>query len=320
MADMLKTLKFIQGAVSRKDFIPALTHFRIENGTVRSYNGMLSLCSPIQLDINCSPKAEPLVKAIGHCDETVSLSLTPTGRLSVKSGSFKALIDCVQEETPHVMPEGDVIDFDGETLLQAFKTIYPFIGSDASRPWANGILLKGQSAFATNNVTLVEYWVGATFPIECNIPKACIKEMLRIGEVPTHAQADKNSITFHYSEDTWIRTQLFSTEWPDLAKVLGQESTQALVDPEIFEGLEKLKSFVNKMGQIYMSEGSLKTSRDIAEGAEFNVVSLEHEGIYNIEMLMLLKDVAKTIDWSKYPAPCMFHGDRLRGALVGMRL
>ena len=317
---MLKTLKFVQGAVSRKDFIPALTHFRIENGTVRSYNGMLSLCSPIQLDINCSPKAEPLVKAITHCDETVSLSLTPTGRLSVKSGSFKALIDCVQEETPHVMPEGDEIHFNGETLLQAFKTIYPFIGSDASRPWANGILLKNQSAFATNNVTLVEYWVGATFPIECNIPKACIKEMLRIGEPPTHAQADKNSITFHYGKDTWIRTQLFSTEWPDLARVLDQPSTQLPIDPLIFEGLEKMKSFVNKMGHIYIAPGTMATSRDIQEGAEFNVVSLQSEGLYNIEMLMLLKDTALTIDWTMYPSPCMFQGDRLRGAIVGMRL
>jgi len=320
MTDMIKTLKFVQGAVSRKDFIPALTHFRIENGTIRSYNGMLSLCSPISLDINCSPKAEPLVKAIGHCDETVSMSLTPAGRLSVKSGSFKALIDCIQEETPHVMPEGDEIHFNGETLLKAFKTIYPFIGSDASRPWANGILLKNQSAFATNNVTLVEYWVGATFPIECNIPKACIKEMLRIGEAPTHAQVDANSITFHYSENTWIRTQLFSTEWPDLAKVLDQESTQRPLDPLIFDGLEKMKSFVNKMGHIYMSEGLMTTSRDIQEGAEFNVVTLQHEGLYNIEMLMLLKDSAITIDWSTYPAPCMFQGERLRGAIVGMRL
>ena len=54
---MLKELKFVQGAVSSKDFIPALTHFRIENGTVRSFNGLLALCSPIALDIDCTPKA-----------------------------------------------------------------------------------------------------------------------------------------------------------------------------------------------------------------------------------------------------------------------
>lgn len=37
----------------------------------------------------------------------------------INLGSFEALIDCVEEETPHVMLEGDIIDFDGETLLKA---------------------------------------------------------------------------------------------------------------------------------------------------------------------------------------------------------
>ena len=316
---MLAALKFCQGAVSKKDFIPALTHFRIENRTVRSYNGVLALCSPISLDINCTPKAETLVKAIGHCDETVTMTITPTGRLSVKSGSFKALIDCVQEETPHVTPEGERINFNGETLLEAFKTIYPFIGNDASRPWSNGILMKNQSAFATNNVTLVEYWIGTEFPREINIPRACIKEMIRIGETPTYAQVDANSITFHYGENTWIRTQLFSTEWPDLASILNVETSSMPINELIFEGLEKLKSFVDKQGHIFFKPGQITTSRDEGEGANFDLNNHEFVGIYNIEMLMLLKNVVKGIDWGTYPRPCMFHGDRLRGAIVGMR-
>ena len=76
---MLTSLKFVQGAVAKKDFLPALTHFVIENGTVRGYNGMLALCSPIPFDIACKPKAESLVKAIANCNETVTLSLTQRG-------------------------------------------------------------------------------------------------------------------------------------------------------------------------------------------------------------------------------------------------
>jgi len=36
-------------------------------------------------------------------------------------------------------------------------------------------------------------------------------------------------------------------------------------------------------------------------------------------MLNLLNGNANSIDWSAYPSPCMFFGDRLRGAIVGMR-
>jgi len=44
---MLKELRFVQGAVAKKDFVPAMTHFRIEKGTVRSFNGNLAICSPL---------------------------------------------------------------------------------------------------------------------------------------------------------------------------------------------------------------------------------------------------------------------------------
>lgn len=316
---MLSKLKFVMGAVSKKDFLPALTHFRIQDGTVRSYNGTLALCSPIPLDIDCTPKAEPLVKAIQHCDETVTLTLTPTGRLSVRSGPFKALIDCVTEETPHVVPEGDRFELDGAALLTALKTISPFIGDDASRPWSNGILLKGHSAFATNNITLVEYWVGKSFPICCNLPRQAVREMLRIGEPPMYAQATETSITFHYTDGRWVRSQLLGTDWPDLEKILSQPSDQKGVDFRLFDALVKLKPFVDKLGRVFMKDGVISTHEQLTEGASFEVPDLQVDGIYQIEMLGLLEGVAKTADFAAYPRPCLFTGERLRGAIVGMR-
>lgn len=316
---MINELRFVQGAVSKKDFLPALTHFRIQNGTVRSYNGMMALCSPIALDLDVTPKAEPLVKAINNCDETVSLTITPTGRLSVKSGSFRALIDCVQEETPHVLPEGDRVEFDGVHFLAAMKAVYPFIGTDASRQWGNGVLLLNQSAFATNNVCLIEYWVGCNFPISCNIPRVAVKEILRIDEAPTHAQMTETSITFHYTGDRWLRTQLFSTDWPDIGKILSAEANLTTIDTRLFEAVEKLKPFTDKMGRIFINKGIISTTQDPEQGAHYFVPDMQSEGIYNVDMLQLLQGVVTTIDMTTYPKPCMFQGDRLRGAIVGMK-
>jgi hypothetical protein len=151
---MLEDLRFVQGAVAKKDLLPALTHFVMENGTVRGFNGTIALCSKIAFDLACKPKAEPLIRAINNCRDTVQLSLTPAGRLSVKSGGFKAFVDCVDGETPHVLPTGKFCPLDGVALLAGLKAVQPFIGDDASRPWANGVLLKGPSMFATNNVIL----------------------------------------------------------------------------------------------------------------------------------------------------------------------
>jgi len=320
---VLKELKFVQGAVARKDLLPALSHFAIEGGTVRGYNGIIALSAPIALDIACKPKAEPMVRAIGNCDDTVSLSLTAGGRLSIKSGKFKAFIDCVEGETPHVMPTGQHVPINGEHLFAAVKVLSEFIGEDAARPWSNGILLRGVSAYATNNITLVEYWIGSEFPLTVCLPRMAVREMLRINEAPEGMQADEHSVTFFYSGNRWLRTQLLSTEWPDLGSVLDKGDpfapTVEEVDTSLFEGLAVVKPFADKLGRAILKEGVLRTHVAEGEGSLYDLTTLRANGVFNVDMLQLLQGVAQKWDLSTYPRPCFFYGDRLRGAIIGMR-
>lgn len=317
---MLSELKFVQGSVAKKDFLPALTHFVIENNTVRGYNGTLALCSPIPFDISCKPKAEPLVRAIGNCNETVQLSLTATGKLSVRSGKFRVSIECMDGETPHVQPTGTRIDYDGGVLKSALKKVQPFIGDDAARPWSNGVLLRGPSIFATNNITLVEYWTGQPFPVVVNIPRMAVKELLRIEGAPVAIQYDDSSVTFHYENGQWLRTQLLpSDSWPDLGRVLDAQSNAIPVDPRLFEGLATLKPFVDKLGRVLFKGGVMTTHDTDGEGAAYALEGLPDVGIYNVDMLCLLDGVAETADFAAYPKPCLFYGQNLRGAVIGMR-
>ncbi len=317
---MLAELKFVQGAVAKKDYLPALTHFVFEDGKVRGYNGTIALCAPIPFQINCKPKAIPMVQAIRNCTETVALALTSAGRLSIKSGKFKAFVECVEGETPHVEPEGGRLEINGAALLAAVKVLAEFMGDDASRPWSNGIMFKGQSAFATNNVIVAEYWTGVEFPIVVNIPRAAVREILRIDEAPDYAQADDRSFSLHYSNGRWIRTALLETDWPDLGRILDVPSQQVMMNPQLFEGLEFLKPFTNKMGQIMFHEGSLCTSLTDGDGAKFEMDGLTYPGCYNVEMLASLAGIAQSIDFTSYPKPALFMGERLRGAIIGMRM
>ena len=314
---MLKTLKFVAGAIAKKDFVPYMTHFDIQNGFVRSYNGMLTLCSPIAFDIDCKPKADLLIKAITNCEATVALSMTAAGRLKVQSGKFKAFIDCIAEDTPSIVPEGEELEIDGALLIKALGKLYKFIGDDASRPWANGVLLANGSAYATNNVCILEHWLGFAPSTPINIPKQAIREIIRIGELPKSVQISERSITLNYSDGRWIKTQLLATDWPDIGRILNAESTPVSIDNSIFDGLAVLKPFVDKQGSIFVTQGLLSTSTDLNTSANYEVESLDFDGIFNIEMLALLKDTVTTIDWNT--KPCLFFGEQLRGAIIGMR-
>jgi DNA polymerase III sliding clamp (beta) subunit (PCNA family) len=322
---MLAELRFVQGSVAKKDFLPALTHFVIEGGRVRGFNGTIALCSPIACDLNCKPKAEPLVKAIGNCNDTIALSMTPAGKLRIHSGAFKALIECIppETETPHAEPEGGDMEIDGAALQTALKHVEPFVGDDASRAWATGVLVRGQFAHATNNVCLVQYWMGNVQWPEINIPRAAVKEIVRIKEAPIRAQLTPRSLTLHYSSGRWIRTQLLETKWPDLDSILARESKQEPIDPKIFEGLSVIRPFVDKLGRVFFQAGGMSTHEGGSEneGASFELDGWKHEGVYNLEIIRLLEESISTIDWSLYPKPCIFYGAEgmMRGALIGMR-
>src|ERR1700748_928221 len=109
--NLLDSLKFVKGAVSRKDQLAALTHFGIKDGRITAYNGLIALSSPIALSLDCQPKAAPFIKAIEICESmeaTPALSITKGGKLTVAAGKgFRVHIECV-EENVHLThePEG----------------------------------------------------------------------------------------------------------------------------------------------------------------------------------------------------------------------
>lgn len=315
---MIEALKFVQGAVAKKDIVPALSHFRIKDGRIKGYNGLIAICSPIGLGIDCQPKAVDLVKAIQTCKDTVHLSMTPAGRLTVKSGKFKAHINCVQEEFPDVEPEGLFYSIPGG-LLAALKVLEPMIAEDASRPWARGVLFRGAFAHATNNVVICQYWLGYNFPFDITIPHAAVNELLRIGEEPLGMQMRENSCTFHFPGDRWLRTQTNSTEWPALARVLDKNDVSAVDLPEsFFADLEDLRPHVDDLNRCYFVNGTVATHMDDGEGARIEMPAGFPDGlVFNLNQLRLLSKVAKSFDFSQSPA--LFFGDNLRGAISQMR-
>lgn len=315
---MLNELLFVQGSVAKKDFQPALTHFHISNGRIQGYNGTLALSSPIALDLDITPKAIPFVKALQGCTEAVALSKTPTGRLAIKSGRYKAFVDCLQNGFPEIRPEGEkvLLPF---PVIPVLKTLRTFIAEDASRQWARGILFRGQSAFATNNVILVEYYLGVNFPHEINIPSTAVDELLRIGEEPTHLLVAEKTVTFCYSGERWLNTGVYSAQWPEVGRVLVDNPESLQEVPFTLEDLQPLLAFVDASSHLYFCDGRIMTSREEGVGASIECPGLPERGVYNFEMLKKVLPIIAKIDFSPYPAPCPFTGNNLRGVIIGMR-
>lgn len=316
-----QSLKFVIGAVSKKDLVPELTHFQIKGSRVTGFNGRLCLSSPIDCDLDCCPRAEPFVAAVNaSTDETVQLTLAKNGKVLIRAGKFRAYVDTIEPDAfPDMAPEGQSIDIHGP-LLPALRTLYDFTAEDASRPWAAGILFAGGTAIATNNIIIAQYWLGHQFPFVVNIPRFTILEMLRIGEEPISIQMTASSITFHYEGARWLRSQLHTTEWPDVSKILDalpSKEEVPLIPKDLAPALEQVAPFLDSLGTVLMDREGISTSAD-EDGAHVTLEGL-YFGAVNHKMLRLVMNTADRIGFDAYPKPLPFYGKSVRGAIATMR-
>lgn len=316
---MLKSLKFVQGAITKKNLMPALTHFRIKDGHVMGSNGMITLSSPIALDLDVSPKAAPFIKAIQTCKTTVQMSLTPANKLAIRSGGFKAFIDCNEEPYPEIIPDGENVPVP-EGFLDSLKNLERFIAEDDSRRWARGILFRGESAFATNNVILAQFWLGAKFPCDICIPDPAVQELIRLGEEPISVQISEKALTFHFEGDRWLRAQAYDTAWPPVEELLDkcQLESVATIDADFFTKVAELTPFTDELNRLYFKDGRLMTQPTEDAGASMEC-SIAQVGIFNAKQLRLLEGVITNVDFTQYPKPCPFFGDNVRGLIVGIK-
>lgn len=321
---MLKDLKFVQGAISKKDFVPALGHFCIMGGRVLGFNGKLSLSSPIDMAFDCCPNARDFYNAIDACDETAELSLIDDDkRIRIKSGNFTTHVETIPLEAyPQMAPEGERLELEGE-LLPALRLLSDFIGEDASRPWCTGISLDGPVACATNNIVLVQYWLGFHFPYRLVLPGYAIDELLRINEEPVSVQASGNSITFFYKDDRWVRSQLINEDPPDFDELLNSlPVAETKIPQDFFTELAKLKPFVDAEGRVHMDDaglcaGPLDGVSVSARGTRIEMDGLA-ECVLNHRMLSKLENIATCIQFDAYPK-VPFRGKNLRGVIMGMK-
>lgn len=321
---MLNDLRFAAGAIARKDYVPALTYFRIADGRIYGFNGAMAVSTPTDLAVTAVPKAAAFIKAIEKIPEgkEIVLNMTATGRLSVRAGNFRAYVECLEDMTafPDVAPAGERVALPGG-LLPVLDRLAPFMGIDASRPWAMGILLKGQTAYATNNIVLLEHWLpDLSFPTPLTIPAGAIKELLRIGVEPSHIQLEERAVTFHYATGAWLRTSTASTEWPDLPRILDRPDDAKPFPPGFFDGVQRLAAFADKTNRLHLRGGTLATHEQDGIGAAVDLDDFGGIGCHFLAQMAKLDGVATHIDFSMYPGPCLFFGDMLRGAIVGLRV
>lgn len=313
--ELKDSLQFVKGALPKHTIVPVLQHFQIKDNFVTAMNGIIEIGAKLPVNIEVCPSAKMFVRAIENCKETITLHLTKTGKLNIKSGKFSAFVDCVPMDTfPSTMV--DAYRPHKVEVLPIFKALLPFIGEDTHRMWSRGILIEDGYAYATNNVTAVQYYHGQRVP-RVIIPVEAINEVLRVGSEPECLGIGERTICFYYPENSYIKSITHdSTKFPNIAPILDKcVSAPVELDEAIFTHIKALIPFADNWGTVHFKDGAIATSKQEGQGASLaDVVPVDWDISFIASMFNLC---AKSSKIAMSEKAGYFFGENYRGIVVG---
>lgn len=319
---IIDSLKFVKNGYAKKDLIPKLTHCSIRNGRVTTFNGSIAFSSPISLDLDIAPVAFHFHKCIEACEDSISLTVEKGDKLRIKSGKFKSLVRCIPtSEVPTIIPVGVRYVLPPDFVANISKLI-PILDNESDRPYTQGLNLRGKSAFATNNIVMVQLWLGVDMP-EITIPKKAIQEICKYKKEIHHVLISDDMIYFLYEDERWIASKLLVVDCPDFQKVLDREALPTPLPPDFWPCLATLARFTDEAGKVTL-EGGRMLAGELSSESE-PLASMECEGLempetclFNINQFLKLEHIMDKIEF-KSGSACLFFGKGVRGAIVGYR-
>lgn len=313
--NILEAIQFV-GSVLQEKGTPNETHILLNNNWAVAFNGIIAAGAKVALPIRAAPNYYLFEKALAKSGE-YEIEATQD-KLTIKSGKFKAIIPCIDPIYIGVSS----IDPNTHNIDDEFKKGLEITGALASE---NGqtihyasILMNGKSLVSTENgVMLFEYWHGCDLPAGIAIPKALVGPLIKTNKKLVGFGHSASSVTFYFEDESWLRSQLYSEQWPDIGRVLNVPSNPIDTPKDLWEAVSIVAPHSTD-NLVYFDNDILRSHADNGLGASYEVAGLPRGPIFNIKQLMFIKDYAKKIDFfAEGGKLTMWAGDRCRGAIAG---
>jgi len=318
-AGLIQQLQFI--AMAQKPAGTAYqTHCMINSRWAVAFDGVLTVGTPIQEDIQACPNTTQLLAALQRCGEQVQISQVSDGVIVVKSERFRASIDCIPfNELPPSWPDvaqGPVTD----ALKTGFAAVNWLINETATEAWKQAILLQNLTMVASEGHALVEFMHGIQLPISILLPKAAINAVMKHDKPLVAMGVSDNSATFHYADNSFIKTQLFKDNYPNYLPVFeGFNGETTPIPDDFFTGIDSVAPFCKDSKALYIRGDKLQSHKEEERGAVYQMSAALHENIiFNYEFLKAVKPYFSNVVFDKERGKVFFRTNNLRGAIMRM--
>lgn len=316
-SELLDAVKFI-ALVQRKQVEITRSYCVINNGYISASNGVLSAGITVSDSLSCCPNTIKFVTALSKCKNELSITENDNDTITVKSGPFKAVVQCVKiSEMPLIYPDEALYNLNND-FTKALDICAPLASEKEDKVEMSSILLRSRSVIASNGFMLLNYWHGVDMPDNMVLPKVATDAIVKSGKTLAKFGFSKTSITFYFDDGSWIKSQLFDEEWTDISTLLDSPSNPWPVPDNFFIGLDHVLPFCDSES-VYFKENSLASHEEETKATTYEVIGLPVGKIYSGKALKSLENIVDKFDFKTYDNRCMFFGleGKLRGLLMG---
>jgi hypothetical protein len=316
-SNLLEAIRFCGMASSDKGPINE-THLYLGGHWAAASNGALTIATKIQEDIFACPNTKLMTEALIKCRENFAITQLEK-QLSIKAGKFSAKIPCIDPTLLTIpSPDAPTIDID-DKLKIAIDIVGVLANENAQEIIPASLLFNGRSVVASDRTVIFECWHGIDLPTGLTLPKSVVQPLAKAGKKLTKLGGSQSSLTFYYEDESWIKTQLFSQQWPNITGLLDRSSNPMPFPRDFWDGLAAVAPF-SPDGLCHFGAGMMRSHELTNAGASYEVEGLPKGPVFSIRQLNLIKPYAKTIDFfADGPASklTVFFGDNIRGAIAG---
>jgi len=314
---LLDALRFV--SLAQHDEGPLIsTHCIIEYESITAFDGILAIGARIQEDLIACPNTKKFVLALERAGIEYQIVQVSPRRLLVRSEEFHAYVVCADRAAlPSLIPDAPVTVVD-DRLLIALAKVAPLASAKGQTVVVASIQLSAGSVIATNREVILEAWHGIELPTVL-LPRVVVDALTKSKKSLASFGFSETTATFYFTDQSWIRTQLYVERWPNVKALLDVPVNPRPVPPELFNAAAKVAPF-SENGDVYFHDGFVSSHPIFAESNSGSELKLSIEGYhasrsYRTANLALIAKHVITWDETSSDDATLFFGDNIRGAI-----
>ena len=296
--------------------------YHIRGGQLRAKNRVMRAGIPIMYDEDLvvpGKEFEKLIKTIRKNPEVT----IGKNQLLFKIDKMRVTLPRLSEEKTSEVDEldGEVVDLTPD-FIEIVKILSDLL-EDAKTPnWQNSIIcVNGQmiSTFRGQILMVADYQPFKDAGTRCLLPLPLVKFLLNKKTAPDEMILTEGQVQFNWPDDSWVISSIIRGNIP--AKLFKLLETIEKADWEFTDEHKEALRDVAALGATSISFREQGAFAELDTGQiELDVlfpVPKEGKSRWDVAHLSNAVKVANTFDFTRYPEPCVFFGDRVRGMLAG---